>query len=85
MTNETLQLPQIQVDFHRPLPDICRVLLLGGRPPAIDWLHAALVTLPTPEIWAIDPPTSSSVMPTAPLQKIGHGAVALLPESRDIP
>ena len=54
MTSETLQLPQFQGDFHRPLPDICRVLLLGGRPPAIDWLHAALVTLPAPEIWAVD-------------------------------
>ena len=31
MTKEELNLPQVQVNFHRPLPEACRLLVLGGK------------------------------------------------------
>ncbi len=54
MTKEELDLPQVQVNFHRPLPGSCRLLVLGGRPPAEYWLQAVLDQSPAPELWAID-------------------------------
>jgi thiamine pyrophosphokinase len=54
MTKEELNLPQVQVNFHRPLPEACRLLVLGGRTPATNWLQALLEQSPAPKLWAID-------------------------------
>ena len=54
MTKEELNLPQVQVNFHRPLPEACHLLVLGGRPPATNWLQALLEQSPAPKLWAID-------------------------------
>ena len=35
----TIHLPQGTLGFHRPLPERARLLVLGGRAPAVPWLQ----------------------------------------------
>ena len=50
----TIHLPQGTLDFHRPLPERARLLVLGGRAPAVPWLQAWRQAWPSADVYAVD-------------------------------
>ncbi|MGN0938731.1 MAG: thiamine diphosphokinase [Selenomonas sp.] len=50
----TIHLPQGTLDFHRPLPERARLLVLGGRAPAVPWLQEWRRAWPSADVYAVD-------------------------------
>ncbi len=53
-TRSCIRLPQVTLDFHRPLPEAERLLFLGGRPPKAVWVQQLLENRARPSIYAVD-------------------------------
>ena len=53
-TRSCIRLPQVTLDFHRPLPEAERLLFLGGRAPAVPWLQEWRRAWPSADVYAVD-------------------------------